>query len=49
MPKGRKYANDRDPTAEEIRRMLEYPDRRIKQTTTLNIIAKIAVGMVTEH
>lgn len=30
MPKGRKYANDRAPTIEEIRRMLEYPDRRIK-------------------
>jgi hypothetical protein len=29
MPKGRKYANDRAPTIEEIRRMLEYPDRRI--------------------
>jgi integrase len=30
MPKGRKYANDRAPTIEEIRRMLDYPDRRIK-------------------
>jgi integrase len=30
IPKGRKYANDRAPTIEEIRRMLDYPDRRIK-------------------
>ena len=30
MPKGRKYANDRAPTIEEIRKMLEYPDRRIR-------------------
>lgn len=30
MPKGRRYANDRAPTIEEIRRMLDYPDRRIK-------------------
>lgn len=30
LPKGRKYANDRAPTIEEIRKMLEYPDRRIR-------------------
>jgi hypothetical protein len=30
IPKGRKYANDRAPKIEEIRTMLEYPDRRIK-------------------
>ena len=30
MPKGRKYANDRVPTIEEIQRIVEYPDRRIK-------------------
>jgi len=30
MPKGRKYANDRAPTDEEIRKTLEYPDRRIR-------------------
>jgi hypothetical protein len=30
LPKGRKYANDRVPTIEEIRRIVEYPDRRIK-------------------
>ena len=30
MPKGRRYANDRAPTLEEIKRVLAYPDRRIK-------------------
>jgi len=30
MPKGRRYANDRVPTIEEIQRIVEYPDRRIK-------------------
>lgn len=30
MPKGRRYANDRTPTIEEIKKILSYPDRRIK-------------------
>jgi integrase len=30
LPKGRKYADDRIPTLEEIRKLVEYPDRRIK-------------------
>ena len=30
LPKGRKHANDRCPTIEEITRIVEYPDRRIK-------------------
>jgi len=30
MPRGRRYANDRVPTIDEIRRIVEYPDRRIK-------------------
>jgi integrase len=30
LPRGRKYADDRAPTIEEIRRIIEYPDRRIK-------------------
>jgi integrase len=29
-PKGRRYANNRAPTLEEIRKITEYPDRRIK-------------------
>lgn len=30
LPRGRRYANDRVPTIEEIRKIIEYPDRRIK-------------------
>lgn len=30
LPKGKKYADDRIPTLEEIKRVVEYPDRRIK-------------------
>lgn len=30
IPRGRRYANDRVPTTEEIRRIVQYPDRRIK-------------------
>ena len=30
IPRGRRYAEDRAPTIEEIKRICEYPDRRIK-------------------
>ena len=30
MPKGRQAANDRAPTIEELQKLLEYSDRRIK-------------------
>jgi len=30
LPSGRRYADDRIPTIEEIRKIAEYPDRRIK-------------------
>ncbi len=30
LPRGREAANDRAPTLEEIRKLVEYPDRRIK-------------------
>jgi hypothetical protein len=30
LPKARQFADDRAPTLDEIRRIIEYPDRRIK-------------------
>ncbi len=32
LPKERKYAEDRAPTIEEIQKLIEYPDRRMKST-----------------
>ena len=31
LPKGKKYADDRISTLEEIKRVVEYPDRRMKE------------------
>lgn len=33
LPKGKRYADDRAPTIEEIRKIIEYPDRRMKPIT----------------
>jgi hypothetical protein len=30
LPRGKRYADDRIPTMEELRNLIEYPDRRIK-------------------
>jgi hypothetical protein len=30
LPRGRHYADDRIPTLDEIRKLIEYPDRRMK-------------------
>jgi hypothetical protein len=40
MPRGRRYANDRVPTLEEIKKIVEYPDIRIKSIVyTINLVA----------
>jgi integrase len=44
MPKGRRYANDRAPTLEEIQRLTEYPDRRIKPIIYTMVSSGIRLG-----
>jgi hypothetical protein len=44
FPKFRKFSEDRAPTIEEIRRVVEYPDRRIKPIVYLMSGSGIRVG-----
>src|SRR6188472_454 len=44
LPKGRKFADDRAPTIDEIRRIIEYPDRRIKAIVCTMASSGIRLG-----
>jgi hypothetical protein len=44
LPAGRKFANDRAPTLEEIQTIIEYPDRRIKPLVLTTSSSGIRVG-----
>ncbi|MFL6379589.1 MAG: hypothetical protein ACJ72R_19310 [Nitrososphaeraceae archaeon] len=44
LPKGRKAADDRAPTIEEIRKIVEYPDRRIKPIVYTMVCSGIRLG-----
>jgi hypothetical protein len=44
LPKGRQSANDRTPTIQEIRKLTEYPDRRIKPIVYTMISSGIRLG-----
>lgn len=44
VPRRRQAANDRAPTREEIQRLLEYPDRRIKPIIYTMISSGIRIG-----
>ena len=44
IPAGRKASNDRAPTTEELRKLSEYPDRRIKTIVYLMCSSGIRLG-----
>jgi integrase len=44
LPKGKKYADDRIPTIEEIKKVVEYPDRRIKSLVYTMASSGIRIG-----
>ena len=44
LPRGKKYADDRIPTLDEIKRLVEYPDRRIKAIVYIMASSGIRIG-----
>jgi integrase len=44
LPSGRRAANDRAPTIEEIQKLVEYPDRRIKPIVYTMACSGIRIG-----
>jgi hypothetical protein len=44
LPKGKNYADDRIPTIQEIKKLVEYPDRRIKSIVYTMASSGIRIG-----
>jgi len=44
LPRGKKYADDRIPTLEELKQLVDYPDRRIKAIVYTMASSGIRVG-----
>ena len=45
LPRGKRYTDDRAPTLDEIRKIIEYPDRRIKPIVYTMASSGIRVGL----
>lgn len=48
LPRGRRYADDRAPTLEEIRKLCEYQDRRIRSLVYTMVSSGMRVG-ISDH
>jgi hypothetical protein len=44
LPRARNYADDRIPSIEEIRKLMDYPDRRIKSIVTTMVSSGVRLG-----
>ncbi len=44
LPRARRYADDRAPSIEEIKKICKYPDRRIKPIVYTMVSSGICVG-----
>jgi integrase len=44
LPKVKQYANDRVPTMEQMKKLIEYPDRRFKLIVLLSVSTGVRVG-----
>lgn len=44
LPRARRYADDRAPTLEEVQKIVDYPDRRIKAIVSIMVSSGIRLG-----
>ena len=44
LPRGKRYADDRIPTIEELKKLIEYPDRRIKAIVYTMLSSGVRLG-----
>ena len=44
LPRGKRYSDDRIPTLDELRKLIDYPDRRIKAIVYTMMSSGIRLG-----